>query len=141
MKKKDLGLFFKSSISIRDISRKSLLVTGFSKKTLSKIFGISRPTFDKYLNDRGGTNFTEKAKKRYDDIYPAIEAIEKVFDHIPGASGDTYLYNGVSLVDLLSRDDINVDEIVDMAFQLNKHLRKITSQTSRNTKLNALYNN
>jgi DNA-binding XRE family transcriptional regulator len=121
-----------AALGIGDVIQKAKVSLGLPNKDIARIFGVTRQTLYSYSKglDSERTANTQ-TRQRVFQLTPVLERLEAIFSKSPGAMAKNYVVDGVTLFDLLARDELEFDSICQVAHVLNEKLEKIAHSSAR----------
>ncbi|TPW22177.1 hypothetical protein FH712_18065 [Marinobacter nauticus] len=121
-----------AAFGIGDVINKAKILLGLPNKDLALIFGVTRQTLYSYSKglDSERTANTQ-TRQRVFQLTPVLERLGTIFNKSPGAMAKNYVIDGVTLFDLLVRDNVDSDRVSQVAHLLNDKLEMISRSSSR----------
>lgn len=108
-------------VGVEDIIRSIKVALGLPNKDIAQIFGVTRQTIHNYLNN-GSQNINQATLARTQQLKAIFSDPRIEFAKSPGAMAKNYVANGESLLSLLSKDDLEAEEILRLAEQLSDRM-------------------
>ncbi|MFP3977331.1 hypothetical protein [Marinobacter sp. KMM 10035] len=121
-----------AALGIGDVIQKAKISLGLPNKDIARIFGVTRQTlysYSKGLDSERTAN--SQTRQRVFQLTPVLERLGAIFSKSPGAMAKNYVIDGVTLFDLLVRDELDFEKISQVAHVLNEKLEKISASSSR----------
>ena len=116
-------------VSVSEIIKRAKIQLGLPNKDLADVFLVSRQTIQTYLKGSDKSHaVNNQTKERALSVLKVLDLIEDNFGKSPGAMAKNYTVEDNSLLDLLSREELEVDKIIE----LSKVLGKILSNPTHN---------
>lgn len=121
-------------VSVSEIVKRAKVQLGLPNKDIASIFLVSRQTIQAYLkgSDKSHT-VNNQTKKRALSILDVLDSIRDYFEKSPGAMAKNYTIDNFSLLDLLSKEVLEVDRIQTISRELG---RKLSSTVSSGLTIN-----
>jgi len=118
----------RKSISVSDVIKKVKINLGLPNKDVAQIFGVTRQTVYNYTK-QSEIKHTVNADtlERTLELDEIFTNLEKIFSKSPGAMAKNFTFQGESLLNLLSKRELDVDQITLCAQQLAKRMTEYSS--------------
>lgn len=129
--KKDVDNKVKEIIGVSDVIKKVKINLGLPNKDVAQVFGVTRQTVHNYtkqseIKHTVNADTLERALQ-LDEIFTNLE---KIFSKSPGAMAKNFTIQGESLLNLLSKSELNTDQISSFAYQLSKRMMANSSDSN-----------
>ena len=126
--KKDVDNKVQEIIGVSDVIKKVKINLGLPNKDVAQVFGVTRQTVHNYTKQseiKHTVNAdTLERTLQLDEIFTNLE---KVFSKSPGAMAKNFTIQGESLLNLLSKRELNAAQITSFAYQLAKRMMENSS--------------
>lgn len=123
-----------SSVTVPDVILQAKNILGINKFHLATVFTMSRQNLDNLLKNKEQRP-TQETEARAMQVKQALEVISEYCPYKVGASAMTCRINGRRLIDELTETEINLDQIIIFAKEINK---RINTQNKSNIPENIL---
>jgi hypothetical protein len=104
---------------ISDIISDVKIFLGLPNKDVANVFGVTRQTLHAYKSGADNDhNISQNTLDRAFLVDSLVEKVRGLFDRSPGAISKNFMYEGKSLLSLLTEKDIDQDKFVNVAGKL-----------------------
>jgi len=115
-------------IGVSDVIKKVKVNLGLPNKDVAQVFGVTRQTVHNYTKQseiKHTVNAdTLERTQQLDEIFINLN---EIFSKSPGAMAKNFTIQGESLLNLLSKKELNADQIASFACQLEKRMMENSS--------------
>ncbi|WP_019029475.1 hypothetical protein [Colwellia piezophila] len=110
-------------IGVSDVIKVVKVALGLPNKDVAQIFGVTRQTVHNYMK-QSSINHAVNADtlERTQFLNEIFQKLSTIFEKSPGAMAKNFTIQGESLLNLLSKSDLNIDQISSFAYQLSKRM-------------------
>jgi len=107
-------------IGVSDIIKQVKIGMGLPNKEIAKIFGVTRQTLYNHL--KSDANVNANTRQRSMILKSIFDKLTAIFEKSPAAMAKNFTMNEQSLLDLLSKEELEFEKIIDFSKALNKRM-------------------
>ncbi|MAL98872.1 MAG: hypothetical protein CL583_10545 [Alteromonadaceae bacterium] len=121
-----------AALGIGDVIGTAKISLGLPNKDIAQIFGVTRQTLYSYSKGQDlERTANSQTRQRVFQLKPIVQKLALVLPKSPGAMAKNYSIGGLTLFDLLVKEELDSDRIVEVATALGEKLNQISGVSSR----------
>lgn len=126
--KKDVDNKDQEIIGVSDVIKRVKINLGLPNKDVAQVFGVTRQTVHNYTKQSEIKHAVNTdTLERTIQLNNIFTNLEKIFSKSPGAMAKNFTIHGESLLNLLSKSELDADQITSFAYQLAKRMTENSS--------------